>query len=136
MHSSSQTSSKRSNKAAVAVASVPVLQLCRDTVVVRAVLRSVRHRVEQTLMVRMPVVVLGHLGDLQTPGENRLPVEHLELLARVLWVLWGNCLPRTVGGLDRSPGRDLRLLVCVRVRGLAGTLGLGTFGYRAPHRSH
>ena len=136
MHSNLQTSSTRSNKAVVAVASVLVLQLCRDTAVVRAVLRSDCHRGEQTLMVRMLVVVLGHLGNLQTPGENRLPVEHLELLARVLWVLWGNCLPRTVGGLDRSPGRDLRLLVCVRVRGLAGTLGLGTFGYRAPHRSH
>ncbi len=87
-------------------------------------------------MVRMLVVVLGHLGNLQNPGENRRPVEHLELLARVLWVYWGNFLPRTVGGLNRNPGRDLRLLVCVRVPGLAGTLGLETFGCRAPRHSH
>jgi hypothetical protein len=37
------------------------------------------------LMVRMLVVVLGHLVDLQNPGETRRPVEHLEILARVLW---------------------------------------------------
>ena len=83
MHSSFHTASSHSNKA---VAPVPVRQLCRDTAVGRAALRSVRHGGEQTLVVRMLVVVLGHLGNLQNPGETRRPLEHLELLARVLWV--------------------------------------------------
>ena len=36
-------------------------------------------------MVRMLVVLLGHLVDLQILGETRLPVEHVEILVLVVW---------------------------------------------------
>ena len=61
-------------------------RLGRDTAVDLAVLHSFRLG-EQMLMIRMLVVVLGHLVDLQILGETRLPVEHVEIL---ILVVWGN----------------------------------------------
>ncbi len=85
MHSSLHIASSHLKKVVGGFDFVPVRRLCRDTAVDRAVLHSVRHGGERILMVRMLVVVLGHLVDLQIPGETRRPVEHVEILARVLW---------------------------------------------------
>ncbi len=60
----------------------------------------------------------------------------MEILALVLWGYQGNYPPRTVVGLNQNHVRDLRLLVCVRVLGLAETLGLETFGCLTPRHLH
>ena len=85
MHSSLHIASLHSKKVVGGLDLVPVRRLCRDTAVDLAVLHSFRHGGEQMLMVRMLVVLLGHLVDLQILGETRRPVEHVEILARVLW---------------------------------------------------
>ncbi len=87
-------------------------------------------------MVRMLVVSLGHLVDLQILGENHLLVEELENHVPVVWENEGNSPPRTVAGLYRNLVRDLHRLVCVRVHGLADTLGLETLGSLFLHHLH
>ena len=87
-------------------------------------------------MVRMLVVLLALLVDLQNLGETRLPVEQVELLVPVVWGNEENSLPRTVVGLDRNLARDPLLLVCVLVLGLAGILGPEKLGGLVPHHLH
>ncbi len=74
MHSSLHITSLHPKKVVVGLDLVPVRRLCRDTAVDLAVLHSFRHGGEQMLMVRMLVVLLGHLVDLQNLGETRRPV--------------------------------------------------------------
>ncbi len=87
-------------------------------------------------MVRMLVVLLGHLVDLQILGETRLPVEQVEILVPLVWENLGNSPPRTVAGLYQNLIRDLHLLVWVRVLSLAETLGLENLGFLFLHHLH
>ncbi len=85
MHSSLYIASLHSKKVVGGLDLVPVRRLCRDTAVDLAVLHSFRFGGEQMLMVRMLVVLLDHLVDLQILGETRRPVEHVEILTLVVW---------------------------------------------------
>jgi hypothetical protein len=85
MHSSLHIASLYSKKVVGGLDLVPVRRLCRNTAVDLAVLHSFRHGGEQMLMVPMLVVLLGHFVDLQILEETRRPVEHVEILAHVVW---------------------------------------------------
>ena len=87
-------------------------------------------------MVRMLVVLLGHLVGLQILGETRFPVEQVEILVPVVWEDWGNSPLHTVAGLYRILFLDLHLLVCVCVLGLVETLGREILGFLFLHHSH
>ncbi len=84
MHSSLHISPLHSKTVVGGLDSVPVCRLGRDAAVDLAVLHSFRLG-EQMVMVRMLVVLLGHLVDLQILGETRHPVEHVEILVLVVW---------------------------------------------------